>query len=783
MASTFSTNLKIELQTTGENSGTWGTITNTNLGTALEQAIVGYGNPSYASDANLTLTYTDTNAAQTARALVLNVTSAVSLTGTRELVVPTIQKQYIVQNNTTGSQSITVKTSGGTGVTVPNGRKAHLYVNGTDVIYMDDYVDINGGAIDGTPIGANSASTGAFTTLAASGNVTLSGGTANGVLYLNGSKVATSGSALQFSGTKLSLSAAGGADFVGVFTNTTAATPYILRIQEPATPASGYPLLDVVNNAGSTAYLRVDSGTGNVGIGASSPAGKLDIRSASGSGNTVLMRGGTYTDILYSTGIRFLQPASTLNANRQFRFTSGDNSLTLQGTDGAGTDAADTNLILQPSGGNVGIGTASPSNKLTVQANDVFNQDSSGQIVIKGSSNTAKNLRIGFDTTSDYGYIQAIESGVATRSLALQQFGGNVGIGTASPGFKLDVQGSATDFVAFNGLNTNNSAGTITSSAIKFGFTSTVGTHYATLKITEDSANSNSGGLTISLPNGGVETPLLALTSAGNLGIGTTSPAYKLDVERSGDGITAGIAGGTYGIRFDNGGTFSSGASTIHGVDSTLTTSYQQLNLNGSVLTFQTSATERARITAGGYFKASNTGTYVGSTSSYHELRSDANSQTAFITNTNSAYTSNLIQAESSTTAGSGFNLIRLFSDGVAQFQVRGDGVVFAQNTTIQSISDARLKENVRNASDGLNVINALRPVRYDWKEGFGNDRKNQLGFIAQEVETVFPDAVSEWAAKEGDEAYKTVGPAALIPVLVKAIQELSAKVAALEAK
>jgi hypothetical protein len=152
---------------TGENSGTWGTITNTNLGTALEQAVVGYGNPVFGSDANLTLTYTNTNAAQAARALVLNVTSDVSLTVTREMVVPTIQKQYIVQNNTTGSQSITVKTSGGTGITVPNGRKAHLYVDGTNVIQMFDFVDINGGAIDGTPIGANSASTGAFTTLGA----------------------------------------------------------------------------------------------------------------------------------------------------------------------------------------------------------------------------------------------------------------------------------------------------------------------------------------------------------------------------------------------------------------------------------------------------------------------------------------------------------------------------------------------------------------------------------------------------------------------------------------
>jgi len=178
MASTYSTNLKIELQATGENSGTWGTITNTNLGTALEQAVVGYGNPNYTSDANLTLTYTDTNASQTARALVLNVTSSLSLTATRELVVPTIQKQYIVQNNTTGSQSITVKTSAGTGITVPTSRKAHLYVDGTNVIQMFDFVDINGGAIDGTSVGATSASTGAFTTLSATTPIAVtSGGT------------------------------------------------------------------------------------------------------------------------------------------------------------------------------------------------------------------------------------------------------------------------------------------------------------------------------------------------------------------------------------------------------------------------------------------------------------------------------------------------------------------------------------------------------------------------------------------------------------------------------
>jgi hypothetical protein len=176
MASTYSSNLKIELMSTGENSGTWGDITNTNLGTTLEQAVIGLGNPDFTSDANLTITLTNSSAAQAARALVLNVTSVFgSLTATRELVVPTIQKQYIVQNNTTGGQSITVKTSAGTGITVPNGRKAHLYVDGTNVIQMFDFVDINGGTIDGTAIGASSASTGAFTTLNASGATTLDG--------------------------------------------------------------------------------------------------------------------------------------------------------------------------------------------------------------------------------------------------------------------------------------------------------------------------------------------------------------------------------------------------------------------------------------------------------------------------------------------------------------------------------------------------------------------------------------------------------------------------------
>jgi hypothetical protein len=188
--STYSSNLKIELVGTGEQSGTWGATTNNNFSNVFEQAIVGRGNPDYASDANLTLTYTDSVASQTARNLYLNVTSSVGggLTATRNLVVPTINKTYVVQNNTTGGQSILVKTSAGTGVTVPNGKTVALYVNGTDVIAAFNHVStaLSLGdtlSVAGTASLASATASGtlgvtgntALSTLSATGNVTFSG--------------------------------------------------------------------------------------------------------------------------------------------------------------------------------------------------------------------------------------------------------------------------------------------------------------------------------------------------------------------------------------------------------------------------------------------------------------------------------------------------------------------------------------------------------------------------------------------------------------------------------
>lgn len=139
MASTYSS-LKFELPGTGEQSGTWGTTTNTNIGTAIQEAIVGRATANFSTDANLTLTLTDTPASQVARNFVLNVTSSGSLTATRDLVVPAIEKPYIVQNNTTGGQSIRVIVAGGS-ITVPNGKTAFVYNDGTDVKMALDYLE------------------------------------------------------------------------------------------------------------------------------------------------------------------------------------------------------------------------------------------------------------------------------------------------------------------------------------------------------------------------------------------------------------------------------------------------------------------------------------------------------------------------------------------------------------------------------------------------------------------------------------------------------------------
>jgi len=132
MASTYSA-LKIELIGTGEQSGTWGTTTNNNLGNdALGEAITGSADVAFSS-ADVTVTLTDTNATQAARNLRLNLTGTTG--GARSLILGSgcqIEKLYLVNN--TCADAITVKNTSGTGIAVPAGKTMFVFNNGTNVV-------------------------------------------------------------------------------------------------------------------------------------------------------------------------------------------------------------------------------------------------------------------------------------------------------------------------------------------------------------------------------------------------------------------------------------------------------------------------------------------------------------------------------------------------------------------------------------------------------------------------------------------------------------------------
>ena len=142
MSSTYSTNLRTELIGSGDQAGTWGNTTNGTLGSILEQAIAGVsGGPyiggtypvvNFPTDADITLTANNGSVDQS-RSMVLVITSSGSLTATRNVIAPaSASKVYIIKNSTTGGQSIQIKYSTGTGVTIGNAQTMVVYGDGTN---------------------------------------------------------------------------------------------------------------------------------------------------------------------------------------------------------------------------------------------------------------------------------------------------------------------------------------------------------------------------------------------------------------------------------------------------------------------------------------------------------------------------------------------------------------------------------------------------------------------------------------------------------------------------
>ena len=212
-------------------------------------------------------------------------------------------------------------------------------------------VAVTGGAIDGTPIGGTTASTASFTTVSASGNVTLSGGTANGVLYLNGSKVATSGSALTYNGTSLGVGTNSPDAGVAGYSSKASfdGTNPAINLRNASgsnsnwqigTAGSGGGWLSFYDAVNSTEQMRLTSI--GLGIGTSSPQAKLEL-------------GGTNPNMYFG-------PVATGSGAYLSYNTAGNYFAINAVTQGVGY----RNIALANDGGSVGIGTSSPAYKLDV---------------------------------------------------------------------------------------------------------------------------------------------------------------------------------------------------------------------------------------------------------------------------------------------------------------------------------------------------------------------------------------------------------------------------------
>ena len=364
--------------------------------------------------------------------------------------------------------------------------------------------------------------------------------------------------------------------------------------------------------------------------------------------------------------------------------------------------------------------------------------------IVSAGTTSATSLNLSADTS---GVLQlASNNGTVGLTMDTSQ---NVGIGTTSP----------ATFGKFAVLN-NGTSGLVVSDGSTTDFRVDTVSSVTTLR--------NTAVASLAFNTNGGER--MRIDSSGNVGIGTSSPLNKLQIKTQTNGNagfanSTSVAGGVKISCYNDAGSSSS-----------------PFEIDGSTLQFNIAAVEKARIDSSGNLLV---GTTSGADFKLRVNRSGNFGIATFTNSETSGLTYDQTQIIIGQAAGSGYMFARYYTSAgaAAQFAFRGDGQMLATSTSIASISDARTKENVRESSDGLNTVLGLRAVRFDFKEGFSNNRKNQLGFIAQEVEAVFPDAVDVSGQFAEDESeYKTVAPGTLIPVLVKAIQEQQALIEQLQA-
>jgi len=526
----------------------------------------------------------------------------------------------------------------------------------------------------------------------------------------------------------------------------------------------------------SSEKMRIDS-SGNVGIGTSAPANLLEVRGAVTTTfspnvyNTVLTGTSSATSGNAGCGISFRGYTTGSSTISDVAFVSGIKENTTDGnyagalifgtrTNGSGGGSFERMRI--DSSGNVGIGTSSPQGLLHVVAG------TNDTLIFRGPINLGTGGSI-YAVNSANSAVTPMEFGASTYYFA----GGNVGIGTSSPSQKLTLQGAqliipsagwSSGQVAYMYLGDTNNGVSATNGSYQTYF----------------SFNGHNW-----LVNG---TEAMRIDGSRSVGIGTTTPQCIFNVKTgtawvqnySGsaaspsetvDWPVPAITATSYGnytlqtmmaFALPNDGNYFTGNSvwTIRLNQTASSTTSAGVNglefIGPGYLALGAGQNERMRITSSG-------DVVIGATTASGKLHVESTSTGDTI----------YIAANTGGTAGQSVYVIPVRTAGTLRGGIQWNG----SNLLYNNSSDARLKDNVADADDAASLIDAIQVRKFDWKESGTHQR---YGFIAQELVEVAPEAVHQ---PEDEEEMMGVDYSKLVPMLVKEVQSLRARVAQLEGK